>query len=268
MMAIKYVRKSEQQTWDSSTIENAIEVVKNDKMPFSTAGKQFNVPSNILKRRVIGKNRDAVDGKTVMGSLRSMFNQEQEILLAEGNKTPHRFNKESKMAGKDRVECFREQYPNISLRKTESTLMARAQAFNKSKNSKVFVLKGRCQVGIITSAERELLSTFEVCMSAGGNFIPPFVIFPRQRMKNELKDGAPPGIDFAWRPSSTLLGESFLRVATPMTAINGFRKCGILPLGPNMFSDEDYTAAEVTDIPLDLEKNLLCLLQVVAPFST
>ncbi|KAJ8887068.1 hypothetical protein PR048_013283 [Dryococelus australis] len=40
-----------------------------------------------------------------------------------------------------------------------------------------------------------------------------------------------------------------------MRAINGFRKCGIFSLDHNVFTDEDYTVAEVTDIPLDLEKN-------------
>jgi hypothetical protein len=51
----------------------------------------------------------------------------------------------------------------------------------QSKSSKVFALKGRRQVGSLTSAEREVLSMFAVCMSAGGVFIPPIVIFPRKR---------------------------------------------------------------------------------------
>lgn len=129
------------------------------------------------------------------------------------------------MAGYDWVAGFRMRNPNLSLRKPESTSLARAQSFNKpyfdkfseilkevqdkhfypphrvfnvdetglttvqSKNTKVFSLKGKRQVGGITSAERGLLSTFAVCMSAGGTYIPPFVIFPRQRMKTELQDG-------------------------------------------------------------------------------
>lgn len=417
-MPRKYERKSDQQTWDHVAMQNAIRAVKQDKMPFSTAAKQFNVPRNTLKRRVLGKNRDAVDDKKVMGSLRSVFNeqQEQEICdyifemetrfygvsnsdlrrlafqLAERNNLPHRFNKDSEMAGKDWIACFRERHPNISLRKPEATSLARAQAFNRvnvekffgilqsvqekqfhpahriynvdetglltvqTKHTKVFALKGRRQVGAITSAERGLLSTFEVCMSAGGHFIPPFVVFPRQRMKNELKDGAPPGTKFACHPSgwmnseiflewfdhflmhtkptaqdpvllildghathtkninfidkakenyttviclpphcthklqpldvafmasfktfytqacekflrnnpgrtitqfqiSSLLNEAFLRAAVPMTAINGFRKCGIFPLDPNVFTDEDFAAAEVTDIPVYPDNN-------------
>lgn len=52
-------------------------------------------------------------------------------------------------------------------------------------------------MGAITSAERGVLSTVVIFMAAGGNFIPPLIIFPRKRMKVELQDGAPPGTGFA-----------------------------------------------------------------------
>ena len=151
------------------------------------------------------------------------------------------------MAGKDWVACFRKRHPNITLRTPEATSMARAQGFNKTnvntffnilktvqdnhfhpahriynvdetglltvqtRNSKVFSLKGRRQVGAITSAEKGLLSTFAACMSAGGTFIPPFVIFPRQKMKAELKDGAPPGSEFACNPSGWMQTDIFMQ---------------------------------------------------------
>lgn len=417
-MPYKYIRKSTQQSWEAEAMQHAIEAVRRDKMPFATAAKQFNVPRNTLKRRVLEKNRDAIEDKKILGKYRKVFTELQEMelcehifdmeqrfygitlndlrylaySLAEKNNIPHPFNKEKEMAGKDWVACFRKRHPNITLRKPEATSMARAQGFNKTnvntffnilktvqdnhfhpahriynvdetglltvqtRSSKVFSLKGRRQVGAITSAEKGLLSTFAVCMSAGGTFIPPFVIFPRQKMKAELKDGAPPGSEFACNPSgwmqtdifmqwfdhflkyakpsaedpallildghathtknvafiekarenhitvvclpphcshklqpldvsfmapfkayyiqacekflrnnagrtitqfqiSKLLGEAFLRAAVPATAINGFRKCGIFPLDPDVFSDADFVAAEVSDIPMNPQNN-------------
>lgn len=139
--------------------------------------------------------------------------------LAVKNNILYTFSDEKKMAGKDWIAGFKKRHPNITLRRPEATSLARSQGFNKlnvkkfldilktvldehqfpahrifncdetglltvqSRSSKVFALKGRRQVGAITSAERGLLSTFEVCMSAGGTFIPPFVIFPRKNMK-------------------------------------------------------------------------------------
>lgn len=79
----------------------------------------------------------------------------------------------------------------------------------QTKSSKVLALKGRRQVGSLTSAERGVLSTFVVCVSAGGTFIPPFVSFPRKRMKAELQDGAPPGSAFVCHPSGWMQMEIF-----------------------------------------------------------
>ncbi|KAI4460383.1 hypothetical protein MML48_5g00014519 [Holotrichia oblita] len=58
----------------------------------------------------------------------------------------------------------------------------------QSKVAKVVGLKGKRQVGASSSAERGSLLTVVCCMSAGGTFVPPMIIFPR---KNLMK-GAPP----------------------------------------------------------------------------
>lgn len=272
-MPYKYTRKSTQQSWSAEAMKEAILAVKRDKMPFATAAKQFNVPRNTLKRRVLEKNRDATDDKKILGKYRMVFTDDQELelcqhiidmeqrfygvtqsnlrnmaySLATKNNIPHTFNEEKKMAGKDWLAGFKKRHPHITLRSPEATSLARAQGFNKvnvtkffdilksvldnqeypahriyncdetglltvqSRHSKVFALKGRRQVGAITSAERGLLSTFEVCMSAGGTFIPPFVIFPRKNMKAELGDGAPPGSKFACTPSGWMQTDIFLK---------------------------------------------------------
>ena len=218
----------------------------------------------------------------------------------------------------------------------------------QTKSSKVFARKGKSQVGTLTSAERGVFTTAVVCMAAGGNYIPPFLIFPRARMKPELLDGCPPGTGHACHPSGwmqteiftqwfrhflshakpskedpvllildghmthtknldvielarandvtmivlpphcthkmqpldvgfmlplntfygqavekwlrnnpgrvvtvyqvgQLFGEAYLRAAVPTTAINAFRRTGIFPCNRDVFGEEDFAAAEVTD---------------------
>jgi hypothetical protein len=157
----------------------------------------------------------------------------------------HPFSLENKIAGRDWLFGFQKRHPGLSLRVPEATSVARAKAFNKpvvskffdllkaeyqkhnypahriynvdetslstvpGRNSKTFAKKGRKQVGRVTSAERGQSSTAVICMSAGGIFVPPMIIFSRKRMKPELKDGAPPGTIFACNESGWMKEEVF-----------------------------------------------------------
>lgn len=153
--------------------------------------------------------------------------------LAKKNNIKHPFSETSQAAGKDWFAQFRRRHPNLSLRSPESTSIARARGFNKvvvnkffdllksesvdkklpvhrifnvdetsistvpGHNSKIVAMRGRKQVSRITSADRGMSTTVVICSSAGGNYIPPLFIFSRKRMKEELKDGAPPGSIFS-----------------------------------------------------------------------
>ena len=71
----------------------------------------------------------------------------------------------------------------------------------QSKVPHVIGLRGKRQIGAITSAERGSLITVIVSMSAAGNFIPPLVIFPRTNMNTALERGKPPGTLVTVHPS-------------------------------------------------------------------
>lgn len=136
-------------------------------------------------------------------------------------------------------------HPDLSILKPEATSAARAMGFNKvavnkfyslfgevyakynltsdriyncdetgiscvsKTKSKIIAEKGRKQV--VSSAERGQTITVEICFNAAGTYMPPMLIFPRQRMKQELLDRAPPGTTAecnarGWMTTETFMG--------------------------------------------------------------
>ena len=165
--------------------------------------------------------------------------------IAHSNGLDHNFNSDKRIAGKDWLKGFKARHPEIAVRKPEPTSMARAQAFNKPQVSKYFTiledtlkahsinpmriynmdesglntvqstqkviaLKGKKQVGAITSAERGVHCTVVCCMSSSGTFIPPAVIFPRKRWKAELGDNGPPGTLNLVQENGWMTGDLFV----------------------------------------------------------
>ncbi len=151
--------------------------------------------------------------------------------IAERNNIKHPFNVEIGSAGRCWVKGFLKRNPTLTIRKPEATSAARAMGFNQvavgkffdllenqvdklkftgdrifncdetgitvnpKGHSKIIALKGRRQVGTVTSAERGQTVTAEICVSASGSYVPPMLIYPRKRMQQEFETGLPSG---AW----------------------------------------------------------------------
>lgn len=167
--------------------------------------------------------------------------------LAERNGIKHPFVKNN-MAGRAWLDLFMKRHKDrISIRKPTGTSFARSVGFNKenvsmffdnlesafkkhsypanrvfnvdesgltvvqSKVEPVIGLRGKRQVGSLTSAERGALITIVVCMSAGGDYVPPMVIFPRKYMSAQLQKGAPSGTVFNVQPSGWITTELFTK---------------------------------------------------------
>lgn len=148
--------------------------------------------------------------------------------FATKNNICHRFNDSTKLAGEKWVREFRKRH-DLSLRKPEQVSVARAMGFNKvqvdrfftnlkavfdehsylpsrifnmdetgistspNKTPKIVTEKGKKEVCKISSAERGQTVTAVCCFSPTGTYIPPVMIFPRQRVKPELTAKAPYG---------------------------------------------------------------------------
>ena len=80
----------------------------------------------------------------------------------------------------------------------------------QGRQPKILALKGKKQVGAFTSAEKGQLHTVEICINAVGNYIPPMIIFPRIRRKEELMNGAPPGCIDGCTPNGWMTKDVFL----------------------------------------------------------
>jgi hypothetical protein len=75
----------------------------------------------------------------------------------------------------------------------------------------VLGLSGKRQVGGLSSAERGVLVTAEIFMSASCNFMPMVLVFPLARENKELLDDAPPGSTAEYHLSGWMQTEIFLK---------------------------------------------------------
>lgn len=79
------------------------------------------------------------------------------------------------------------------------------------KPGKIIANKGSKQVSKATSAERGQLVTICAAISAIGTALPPFLVFPRVKVREEIMTlGAPPGTSVAAHPSGWMTGDNFV----------------------------------------------------------
>ena len=136
---------------------------------------------------------------------------------------------------------------NLSLRTPEATSLARIMAFNRqsinkffdalrelkqtysfspnqiynvdetgistvaTKNPKVLSPRGKRRVIKVSSAERGTNVTAVCCMNAAGNFVPPFLIFPRVRMQPAYMNNVPSGFFGVAHESGWMTSENFIK---------------------------------------------------------
>ncbi|XP_045449135.1 uncharacterized protein LOC123657659 [Melitaea cinxia] len=160
------------------------------------------------------------------------------------NHIKHNFNNTLRMAGKDWLTGFMKRN-KLSARKAEGTSLNRAKAFNKHEVSiffklleelmekykflprnifnmdetgitsvhypgKVITEKGQKRVGSITSGERGTTVTAVCAVSATGSYIPPMLIYPRQRHSLALENDGPRGAVYRYSKNGWINEDLFI----------------------------------------------------------
>lgn len=169
---------------------------------------------------------------------------------------------DEKMAPRHWYYKFMKRHPQLVLRTPEQTSMNRAKAFCKSnvdrffenfisvlssghdfgatqifnmdesgfstvpsKIGKVIALKGMRRVGKMEAAERGTMITMALAVSAAGNSIPPFFLFPRKKMQSSFLDNVSSGTagyanDSGWmcQPEFVHFMRHFIAFAKPSLA--------------------------------------------------
>lgn len=150
-----YKRKStvERGTWSESSLQNAVQAIRDNRMGLNDAARTFGVPRSTIQRRMKTNNLtkcnrlgppsclgEEIELKLVVhikklqkygfaptrDSVRQMAFQ-----LADRFGIRHKFNKENKKAGYDWLQSFLRRHPDISVRKGEGVSVARAQGLSK-----------------------------------------------------------------------------------------------------------------------------------------
>ena len=57
---------------------------------------------------------------------------------------------------------------------------------------------------------------------------------------------------------AALFGGAYLKAAAAITAVNGFRKTGIVPFNPAIFNDADFAGSNPTEIACDTNVEVAC----------
>ena len=271
-----YIKKGIRCQWSPDDLKKAIEDIRANVFTIRDASRAYQIPRTTLQQYINSGTRKhelSADHEPGKQGKYTVLSKEFETELCEHakhlsdmyfgitkdqlcklayelawkNGIKHSFNVDKQSAGDDWFKGFIVRNPSISLRKPESTSIARVIGFRRSEvdrffenlaqvyakekfdasrvfnvdetgmstvqqqKQKILAPTGKKQIGKIVSAEKGETITAVVCVNAAGTFVPPMLIFPRKNMNPRLMNGAPPGAIGVTSPSGWINGELYIK---------------------------------------------------------
>ncbi|KAJ8884705.1 hypothetical protein PR048_016563 [Dryococelus australis] len=162
-MLQKYKRKAQRQGWNAEYMRRALAALE-ECMQFKSAARELNVPVMALKRCHKGKNTCTVNYVKTLGSKKCEFSDEQEEEInPESTSAAHAraFNRPvvNKFLSLLREVNDKKQFQPHKFFFMDETSLSTVP----SRNCRIFVKKGRKQVGRVVKAERGYSTIAVVC---------------------------------------------------------------------------------------------------------
>ncbi|XP_018308648.1 uncharacterized protein [Mycetomoellerius zeteki] len=232
----RYVTKLKAEK-DTSQVSN----IRLTRVGYSKSRQILNDTEEIALVEYIKKVADIYYGVTPK-EVRKLAYQ---FAIKNGSKVPASWN-ENKMAGEDWYRCFLKRNDNLPIRSPQATNLSRVMSFNEHNVNLFFTnLKTVCnrlkvkpsdiwnmdeigistvhipdrvivrremkQLGKLISTERGALVTIAVAVSAIGNMVPPFFIFPKDHYVDHFIQEGPLGSAGDVNPLGWMKEEHFIK---------------------------------------------------------
>ncbi|GFR94766.1 jerky protein homolog-like [Elysia marginata] len=182
-------------------------------------------------------------------------------ISAEKHGIPNRFSEDKRMAGKDWLAGFLKRHRNLSTRTPESISLALLTGFNRvqqdvEKKKTLLILdnhSSHCSLAAVIRARDlniQLISfpphSYHKLQPLDITFFSSLESEFRKASQNYLRPH--PLSRISQHEIAELFTPAYAWVASMDKEVNGFRICGIFPLNPKIFTDQDLAPSEVTEV--------------------
>ncbi|CAG9562814.1 unnamed protein product [Danaus chrysippus] len=236
--------KKKKGSWEPQSLRTAIDKVMSKELSVRQAAMQYNIPKSTIHDKIKALNRgEEVTMKPKLGKFTSTFSAEYEQVLVDHIKD----------LSNRCMPLMKKEFLKLAYDLAE--VMKIPHRFNKEKGSadghcshKTLAVISFCRENHIHLISSPPHTTHKL-QPLDRTFMKPFKDAYSQRCDLWMRTNA--GCRITDYDIAGLVKEAFIKVARLDIAVSGFKCTGIHPFDRHLFSDLDYLAADMTNIPLE-----------------